>query len=167
MRSPLLRRLDAALLVAGLVLAGGCGSPSSGKRETAEPTEPLRPPNVWIEVFEEPAVLLARDVRIEGPPGLLSHVAVRQEPASHEHTVRMVGEGLLQETRVRPQALGTVIRGTLGRLAIAAESSLTVLARPGSVPVRILASGDAYYGLADGGDERRGQTLELTGTAER
>ena len=85
----------------------------------------------WTLEFMESAVLVAGDVRIEGPPGLLHHVAQLQDSDVHTYRVRTVPEGLLQETTVKE--LGSVfpIRCNLDNLYITAERSLTVLERPG------------------------------------
>jgi len=152
-----------------LVLLSACTSdPAPDEPRSSGPAEnAARADLPWTLEFMESAVLVAGDVRIEGPPGLLDHFAQLQDPDVHTYRVRTLPEGLLQETTV--EQLGSVfpIRCNLDNLNIVAERRLTVLERPGEVPVRVLASGDAYWKRTNSDNERRGEQLELIGHRPR
>lgn len=178
MHVPCPARRPRALLLLGLTLplvpAAGCSAPREGGEDPgsqraeaphadAEPGA-TRP---WTAAFLDEAVLVAREVRIEGPPGLLEHVAVRQEPPYTVVSVRTTPEGLLQEVALADDAPDTEIRAQLDNLAIAAERRLIVLERPGPVPVVVDATGDVYHARRDGSGERRGETLRLVGDPAR
>ena len=144
------------LLCAALVL-GACSTPDAPQQE------PARAPELpWTQEFMEEATLVADEVAVEGPPGLLHHFVQRQEPDWHDYSVRTVPEGLLQETRLRVEG-GPEIRANLDNLAIVALRSLRVLERPGDVPVTVRARGDAYWQRTKDGSEQRSDVLELVG----
>lgn len=152
-----------------VLLAAGCSSPDR-EPEGAEPEksaeERLLAPLPWTEAFLEPAVLLAADVRIEGPRGLLRHIATVTNPEEFDRVEKTLPEGFLQEIVVKPDALGAEIRAQLDQLAIVATHRLTVLERPGPVDVLVIANGDAYW--ARGKDaEKRGEGLRLEGKIAR
>ena len=158
------RLLSLALPV---LLAAGCSAPREAPGEDATggaaPEADADAPRPWTSAFLDEAVLVAREVRIEGPPGLIEHVAVRQEPPYTLVSVRTVPEGLLQEVVLADDAPATEIRAQLDNLAIAAERRLVVLERPGQVPVSVEAQGDVFHARRDGSGERRGETLRLVG----
>lgn len=152
-----------------VALAAACSSPEREPEEgvpqkSAE--ERLLAPVPWTDAFQEPAVLLAADVRIEGPQGLLRHVATISDPEEFDRVERTLPEGFLQEIVVKPDALGAEIRAQLDQLAIVATHRLSVLERPGPVDVVVLANGDAYW--ARGPEtEKRGDSLRLEGIIAR
>ena len=123
-----------------------------------------RPP--WTKDFEVAAVLLAADVRIEGPRGLIQHVATVSDPESLARAEKTLPEGFLQETTVKPEAPGAEIRAQLDRLSIVATHRLTILERPGPVDVVVVATGDAYWS-SGGQAEKRGDTLRFQGKIAR
>jgi len=157
------------ILVFAVLFAACAGEPDprqarpSGAAEGTQPVADLP----WTQEFMESAVLVAGDVSIEGPAGLLDHFVQLQDPEVHTYRVRTVPEGLMQETTVKE--LGSVfpIRCNLDNLSIVAERSLTVLERPGDVAVRVVARGDAYWKRTNSGNERRGELLELIGHRPR
>jgi hypothetical protein len=153
-----------------VVLLVACASePAPEQARSSDSTEGSAAPAdlPWTQEFTELAVLVASEVRIEGPPGLREHFVQNQDSENHTYRVRTVPEGLMQETAVKE--LGSVfpIRCNLDSLTIVAERSLTVLERPGEVPVRVFARGDAYWKRTNSENERRGEELELIGHRPR
>ena len=159
----LLRRL-----LLGAALAAACTVPD--QREEERPTIPaeerLHPTLPWTDAFENAAVLLAAEVRIEGPVGLLRHVATVSDPGEFDRVEKTVSEGFLQEVVVKPDAAGAEIRAQLDKLSIVATHRLSVLERPGPVDVLVVARGDAYWAQG-AGNERRGDILRLDGKIAR
>jgi hypothetical protein len=121
----------------------------------------------WTDAFAEPAALLAAEVRIEGPTGLIAHVATVSDPEELERTEKTVPEGFLQVLSVKPQARGAEIKAQLDRLAIVALERLTILERPSPAAVVVLAKGDVYYAKLQTGEEKRSETLRLDGKIVR
>ncbi len=167
---PGLRRLPwpwgrAMAICCSLSSLAGCTSPEpEGKPPAAAASASGAEAAAWTQAFREPAVLLAAEVEIEGPPGLIAHVAMTVDPAIHDYAVRTVPEGLLQEVSVKSPVDGGLVRCQLDHLQIAAERRVRVLERPHTVPVTVTASGNAYW-TNTAGQERRGETLHLTGQA--
>lgn len=151
----LLRTLTLACLSAFL---GACQSPRS------EPPPPGAPPpqRAWTGAFRREAVLLADEIVIEGPADLIDHVVLRQDEATAVYTAQTVTDGLLQELTARPEA-GVEVRAQLDAWSLAAFRKITVLQRPGEVPVSVRASGNAFWAAADGSGERREQQLFFQG----
>lgn len=164
-------RLTGLLLLA-IAFAAACSSPENSisppadapPEKTVEERGLLRLP--WTEDFQKPAVLVAQEVRIEGPRGLLQHVATISDPSELDRVEKTVPEGFLQEIVVKPDAVGAEIKAQLDQLAIVATRRLYVLERPGPVGVLVLARGDAYYALGKE-TEKRGETLRLEGKIAR
>jgi len=152
-----------------VALAASCTSPESQAKEDAPvipAEERLHPTVPWTKEFETPAVLLAAEVRIEGPQGLLRHVATVSDPDEFDRVEKTVNEGFLQEVVVKSDAAGAEIRAQLDQLAIVATHRLSVLERPGPVDVLVIARGDAYW--AQGKEkERRGDILRIEGKIAR
>jgi hypothetical protein len=121
----------------------------------------------WTDAFAEPAALLAAEVRIEGPAGLIAHVATVSDPEELERTEKTVPEGFLQVLSVKPEARGAEIKAQLDRLAIVALERLIILERPGPTAVVVLAKGDVYYAKLQTGEEKRSETLRLDGKIAR
>jgi hypothetical protein len=107
-------------------------------------------------------VLLADEIVIEGPADLIDHVVLRQDEATAVYTAQTVTDGLLQELTARPEA-GVEVRAQLDAWSLAAFRKITVLQRPGEVPVSVRASGNAFWAAADGSGERREQQLFFQG----
>lgn len=164
----------ALLLGAGAALAGCKGTgdaPSDADRPGGVSEAGVVPgsaPVGWTHAFEREVVLVADRITIEGPADLLDHVAIRQEPEVFQMTTETVPEGLRQVVRRRQNvAGGGEIRAQLDAWSLAAVNQLTVLQRPGEVPVRIVAEGSAVWIPADGGDELRRPRLEFHGQRGR
>lgn len=172
-------RIGVGALVVGLVVAcAGPGtdpvadSPSAPLADVAGgPPDFMQPPpppepTPWTDAFDEPAVLVARVVTIEGPIGLLEHSAITQG-AETEYAVQTIPEGLLQEALVKaddPVAPG--IRAQLDGLQIMALKRIRILQRPGDVDITVVAQGEAYWKQATGA-EQRGDRLSFVGQVER
>jgi hypothetical protein len=164
----------AGWLAVVLCLAACRSEPPRESTPFARPPDPNEPPprdvvqasKPWTERFLAPAVLVADEVRIEGPAPLLEHVVTRPEADVHEFEVKTTAEGLLQTIRVRPGA-GAEIRAQLDQLVISAMKRLVVLERPGPVDVRVTAAGDVFWKDTQSGQEQRAQTLRLDGPIRR
>ena len=171
-----LRRVPELALASCLALAVSCGSPSSasespspidsglggiphGIRVAPEPVPALP----WTATFQSPAILVADEIRIEGPTGLREHFAARSEPDNHTYVTKAVPEGLRQVFEPLPGKLGLEVRGYLDALEIVAFKRLTLLERPGDVDLVIHALGDAFWRDGASGAEKRGSTLSFVG----
>lgn len=159
-----LRTLPLALL-----LAAACGSPSRSSQSPdaggLAPDVPLAPQALpWTAAFLESALLVASEVRIEGPPGLIAHFVGRVEEGVASE-VKTVPEGLRQTFTVEGRA-AVEIRAQLDQLRIVAERRLVVLERPGPVDVLIEARGDVYHRDPQG-REVRSPSLRLVGPVPR
>jgi hypothetical protein len=125
--------------------------------------EPLpAPARPWTDAFVQPSVLVADEIVIEGPSDLIDHVVLRQDEETTAYTTRTIPEGLWQELAARPQ-MGVEVRAQLDAWSLAAFKRITVLQRPGEVPVTVRAFGKAYWAAADGSGERRGEQLAFQG----
>ncbi len=168
------------LLLASLGAGAACSTTAKGTEPpgpvaearpstpTAPPQEPAPdPPRPWTRAFREKSLLVAREVSVEGPPGLLAHVAILQDPQTCDHEVRTTPEGLLQEASVRPGAEGALARCQLDGLAIAATRRLEVLERPLAEQVVVRARGEAVWQRVDGADRRTGAEVVLRGRLPR
>src|SRR5262245_15863326 len=120
------------------------------------------PGRAWTSAFVREAVLVADEISIEGPHDLIDHVVLRQDEELTTYTTKTVPEGLWQELAARPEAGGEV-RAQLGAGSLAAIRRITVLQRPGEVPVTVRARGKVYWAAADGSTERRGEELVFQG----
>lgn len=139
---------------------------AAGPPELMEPPPPLEP-TPWTDAFEEPAVLLAEVVTIEGPIGLLEHSAITQG-ADTDYAVQTIPEGLLQEALVKgDDPVGAGIRAQLDGLQVMALKQIRILQRPGDVDITVVAKGDAYWKQAATGAEQRGDRLSFVGRVER
>ena len=120
----------------------------------------------WTDRFEAPAILVADEIVIEGPPDLIQHIAVTQDPQVLVSTTRTVPEGLLQETRVREGVVGREVRAQLDAWTIVAMKRMRVLQRPGDVPVTVQATGSALLRPVEG-EELRRPTITVRGQHRR
>ena len=142
---------------------GACATPEKSVDATTAP--PI--PRAWTDQFHAPAVLIATEIRIEGPQGLLEHVSTRPDPVHHERVEKTVPQGFLQQISVLPDSGEVEIQGQLDRLTVVATQRLIVLERPGPHDVTVTARGDAYWKDEKSGEEKRGETLSLVGKIAR
>ncbi|TAJ16706.1 MAG: hypothetical protein EPO68_10680, partial [Planctomycetota bacterium] len=98
-------------------------APSASAAPAAAPVKLPWP----IELATE-AILIADVIQIEGPKGLIEHVAVRQEGENIAYKAETTTEGFLQVWTPKP---GLEVRGQLDNCVLAALQRLTVLERPG------------------------------------
>ncbi len=183
-RSPL--RALACLLPLLCAAASSCGTPGSSESVDPAPPEkgaeraphPESPtetgtdwqPAPWTEDFMGKAVLLAERIRIEGPPGLREHTALRADDELYVRTVQTTPQGFLQVVRPRdPQASRAaatcLVRGQLDAWQLSAFAEITLLERPGPCPIVVVAEGEAFWQDVDG-LEQRGERLEFRGEVE-
>jgi hypothetical protein len=161
------------LLLSGMLLFA-CTTP---EKRNESPFAPAPDPNegpptnrvlqkAWTDRFFATGALVARDVRIEGPDGLLEHVVSTQDLTLMDVVSKTTPDGLLQTITLHPDAVGEEVRAQLDNLAIVCLHSLTILERPGPVDVVVIASGDAFL-KEKGADELRGPTLRIEGKVTR
>ena len=162
-----------------LVCFSACGSPGEKQDVRSAAFAPAPDPNAppptdalapkpWTDRFLKPAALIALDVRIEGPKGLLDHLVTVQDPGVLDLELKTTNAGLLQTITFRKDAPpGGEIRAQLDQLGIAALRKLTILERPGPVDVLVVASGDAFWQEKGTDKELRGPTLRLEGKIAR
>ena len=161
--------LKRALLILSLAACGA--TPDEPGPETAEVQDFVRP---WPQDFMDEGLLVANDIYIEGPRGLLDHLALAQDDSQFNYTVETLPAGFRQELRKKPSVDFAEIRAALDKLEITSLGRIVVLERPGDVAVRNVAKGDVWFhGVAptnlQTGIERntevldwRGDTLELS-----
>jgi len=163
-------RLESPCLLIALALGAAC---QTVVEPAAAPVrDDVAADRSWTDAFEPEAVLLAEDVWIEGPPGLLHHVVIGQNPEDYDHSVSTTSEGLLQEARIKPALAGmaattwTPLRAQLDNLIIASSHRLRVLERFEPADVIVRARGRVVWKRVDGTDEKRGDRLELVGECD-
>ena len=155
------------LLISTLSLvAFACGSPGPEPTDPAS-TAPPPPPKLWTRAFEDPCVLIADTVHIEGPSGLREHVAQHQDPDLAEYSIETTAEGLLQLTRAREDGLAPgefrELRLQLDGWSIVALRRIELLERPIEVPVKVVATGGATFTRVSTGEQQNGAKLEFRG----
>jgi hypothetical protein len=148
-------------------LATGCGAPP--KDTSAPPPVEVAPPpaRAWTAAFEGAAVLLADEIHVEGPQGLLDHLAMRQDSHTTEYSAETTAAGFRQTMTLRAGAEGAEIRGQLDAWQLVALQRLIVLERPDHGAVVIRARGEAFWRSAGDGRERRGPELAFRGEPGR
>jgi hypothetical protein len=128
--------------------------------------EPLQlPVRTWTTHFRAEAVLVADEIAIEGPYDLVEHVALRQDPETGDYSSKTIPEGLFQELAAKA-TMGAPVLAQLDGWSLAAARRITVLQRPGDVPVLVRARGNAYWAAAAGRAERRENELVFEGQHE-
>ena len=160
MRSPLLLSLP-LLLVACVVPAELDPGAVGGGGETVP-----QAPRPWTPAFRQASLVIADRVHIEGPKGLLDHVATRAEDGFHSYEAETLPKGFEQRFRVLEPESGVELRAWLDNVEIVAMRELVVLERPGELDVLLRATGDAYWRDLESGAERRGPELRFTGPIE-
>ncbi len=135
-------------------------------------TEPTAPPEssaaakaaaarLWTKEFQAKSILIANEISIEGPPGLIDHVAFKQKP-EQTYTVKTVAEGFLQEIAA-PAEAENPIEIQIDNLAIYAVRNARILERVSAGPVRIRARGEVLWKNLESGQEQRAESFELNG----
>lgn len=154
-------RTTLLLLAFSLPFALACQAPR--EPESGLVLEPVAlPSRTWTDAFRREAVLVADEIVIEGPHDLIDHVVLQQDEETTAYTTKTVTEGLWQELVARPET-GVEVRAQLDGWSLAAFRRITVLQRPGDVPVTVRARGKAYWAAVDGSGERRQENLVFQG----
>ncbi|MEW6072422.1 MAG: hypothetical protein AB1726_07470 [Planctomycetota bacterium] len=156
-------RLALLLFAGSLLLGGACETVTTGG--PARPEAAL-PPG-WTDTFLTPAFLVADEIAVEGPADLLTHVAIAQDTLHADYATKTTERGLVQEVTLRDESAGVEIRAQLDAWDLRALRRLVVLQRPGEVPVRVRAAGNAWWCRADGSQEVRREILEFQGVRGR
>ncbi len=154
-----------------------CGSNTAKSSKSSSAFAPAPDPNApppadvvaaakpWTERFLAPSVLVADEIRIEGPAPLLEHVVTRPEPDVHESQAQTIPAGFEQTIRVRTP--GAEIRAQIDQLAISAMRKLVVLERPGGGDVVITAIGDVMWKDGPENGPARSQSVRIAGPIAR
>jgi hypothetical protein len=152
-----------ALALAATLACRSDGDPS----ESAAAREAAALGFPWTRAFQEPALLIADEVYVEGPVDLLDHLALRQEPAVTDYETKTTEEGLRQVLSIKPGIGGAELRAQLDAWQLVAMRRLVVLQRPaGDAPVLLRAGGNVYWSRP-GADEVRRERLEFRGDRGR
>jgi len=178
-----LNRIPFILVLTLCVACGSTGDQRSDTTSQAAITEPAEPeltseqarqraeallaPKAWTDAFQSSAMLLADRIRIEGPVGLIDHVAIRSDDVLFLHTSETTVDGFLQRTvpiqsNQRSTDQTYLLRGQLDAWQITALVEVVVLERPGDVPVTVIAQGNVVWRDRDGA-ERRQDRIVWTG----
>lgn len=145
-----------------LALCCACGGARAGEPKVPA-ADALLARGPWTRAFRAPAVLIADEIRVEGPDDLLAHFASLQDPGTTTYSSRTTDEGLLQETVMQPGVGGAEITAQLDGWELHALRRLVVLQRFTDAPVTVRGSGNAYWASASGAGERRGEMLVFHG----
>lgn len=148
-----------------LLLLAACTTTEADLEASADPSESklFEPSMPWTTEFLETSVLMAEEIHLEGPSGLLRHFAARVEEPYHERHEETLPEGY-QQTFTLSEGTGLVeMRGYLDRLELVATKRMTVLERPGDVDVVVEARGDVFYSCPETQRTERGNALRLVG----
>ena len=147
----------------------GCGSPGDKTSDEGSNMAEQAVTKPWTEAFTHASLLVADRVVIEGPKGLMDHVALRQDPANLDYSADTLPEGFRQVLKRKdPNAFIEIVAG-LDNWKIVALDSVMVLERPGDVEVRIVAKGRVAWhntdprGSLSGETEQRGDRLVFNG----
>lgn len=122
-------------------------------------------PKAWTLRFVDAGLLVADEIRIEGPAPLLEHVVTRPEAGAHEFQVQTIPAGFEQTIRVRTP--GAEIRGQIDALVISGLRKVVILERPGGGDVLVTAIGDVFWKDGQTGRETRAQSVRIEGPIAR
>lgn len=163
-----------ALVVGFFVLVGACGSPRDPKtrpssNDASVPAAPRKAePQRWTDRFlGADRVLVADDVRIEGPQGLLDHAVTGSVESVHDVEHKTLPEGYQVTIAQRDGAALNEIRAQLDQLTIVATRRLVLLERPGPVDVVLTASGDVFFKDGPLAPDVRQPALRIVGRVVR
>ena len=152
--------LAALIGVAGAFACKSAGTgPAQDKPATSAKSAASKAP--WSLEFQSKSILIAREITIEGPVGLIDHVAYKQV-AEQRYSTKTIPDGLLQEISVGDDHSQPIFI-QLDNLVINAIRSARVLERVVDGPVKITARGDAYWKNLETGEQKRAESVELIG----
>ena len=144
---------------------------STGDADTQETSIDSGPPSplvqhAWTTEFEQPTLLFADRVYIEGPRGLLDHFAARAVEEYHSYEAETVPDGFRQTYKVVRPTAGVELRAYLDALELVVMNDLVVIERPGELDVVVRATGNVYWRNSSTGEEHRASQLNFTGVIE-
>lgn len=149
--------------------SGGGPDALDGQLSSAAESAAQDAPISWPEEFTRASLLVADRIVIEGPRGLLDHVALRQDPANLIYSAETVPEGFRQVLKRKDPLSYQEIRAGFDNWELIALDSMLVLERPGDIEVRIIAEGGVWWRNSDqrgplsGSEELRGEKLIFRG----
>lgn len=160
------------LVLGFAVCAVACANTRKDTRPSPAPVRadaPVAPPvpKAWTDRFQQRALLVADDVRIEGPDGLLDHVASSIDPETLTRTEKLTPDGFLTTIEHKTGAPPVEIKVQLDRTEIVALRRVTLLERPGPVDVVLTASGDVLWTDLTTKQESRPPQLRIEGKVAR
>ncbi len=133
-------------VISGLVAATtlmGCTTPAADER-TAAPLAGPAVPRPFTDRFLGEAWLVARAIEVEGPLGLLDHIAAGQDTQSFDYRAESIPAGYRQTWTRRADAVNG-LRAQLDGWALVATDRLVVLERFDEVSVTLRAAGDVTW----------------------
>jgi hypothetical protein len=159
-----LTTLATALALAAV--APGCTSTDDGpKAVDAAGEREQQGARPWTAKFQEQSILIANEVSIEGPPGLIDHVAIKQLP-EQKYSAKTTADGFLQEISVDADAANPIWI-QVDNLAINAVVRARVLERVTDGPVRIRAKGAVTWKNLETGAQQDSESFEIQGERPR
>lgn len=148
-----------------LVACGSTDSSTEGDLNSSTNGTPITAEDLiipWTPSFTRGALLIADEIRVEGPKGLLEHIATRVVEPHHRQQVETLPEGFQQIVELVDPNSEVEIRSHLDSMQLVAVRRITILERPGDVRVKIRAVGRVYY-KRDGQEAIERASLELMG----
>jgi hypothetical protein len=165
-----LRASGALLLAIGLLTAcGATGDPKGSGSNPGALAALLPPAKPWPETFGREAFLLADQIVIKGPYGLLEHVALGRDPESLDYSAKTIPEGFRQILKRKDPRNYVEIRCQLDNWTLVALDSILVLESAAGGEVQVVAAGNAVWRSTDelgplsGDQEQRADKLVFRG----
>jgi hypothetical protein len=160
-----------------LLVLAACGSTPDKKSSSPfapapdpnapPPVERVVKPNPWTDRFLNDAVLVAAEVHVEGPVGLIEHLVTWREEEVLAIQEETTSAGFRQTFTLKPGVSGVEIRAQLDKLKISALSKLVVLERPGPVDVLVTATGNVFWKELNGATDKRAPSVRIEGKVAR
>lgn len=141
-------------------------APESGRpADASAPLGPAAEPVAarWTDQFSQKAIVVAQEIRIEAPAGLINHLAVRSDDSLFDRVVETTEDGLRMVWT--PKVAGELIRGQLDNWSLTAFGRIVAVEKPWSEEVTVTALGEAFWQDVDG-QEDRADRLEWRGELE-
>lgn len=136
--------VDPAVTGVESVTNGGVSASEAPSAESAREVPDFFAPKPWTGAFTETAVMLADTVRIEGPEGLLDHVASASDDEFYERTAEVTADGFRQTIRrLGPES--PEIRVRIDRWTMAATQRVVILENVNAREVTVIAGGEALW----------------------
>jgi hypothetical protein len=161
-------------------LAAGCGATGAkSSKEAASPYAPAPDPSEpapkgevarhapWTTEFMKPGILVADEIDVEGPVGLLDHIATRVDPDIHTQTQQTLPAGFQQQVTAKPGAEDSEIHSQIDQITLIATRRITVLERPSPIDVAISARGSVFWHDETTKQDKRSEALRVIGKIAR